>query len=160
MRKLYITIGISGSGKSTYIKKNYNTSNCLIIETDAIREELCGKASDQSKNKEVFILPRDRFRHWLSIPNSEQDTCVIDATNLTVKERNNWYNIIQDEYQMELGIDISITLIVFKNITEKAFMQNKIRSRQVPNYVIEKQSAKYTAPNIWESYNCAIVEVE
>lgn len=153
-------VGLSEIGKSTYVKTHYNKPNYLIIETDAIREELCGNASDQSKNSEVFETARNRFRTWLSTPNSEQDNCIIDATNLTFKERENWYNIIQDEYQMEIGVDIFITLIMFENNIEKALLQNNKRERCVPDYVIKKHSAKLEDPILWEQYNCAIIEVK
>ena len=160
MRKVIIPVGLSGIGKSTYIKNNYATPNCLVIETDAIREELCGNASDQSKNSEVFKIARQRFKTWLGTPNSGQDICILDATNLTVKERNNWYNIILDEYQMEIEVDISIILVAFKNNIEKALKQNKMRKRQVQDEVIKKQSSKYTTPTEWEMDNCHIFEAE
>ena len=40
MIKLYIMIGISGSGKSTIAKKIAQKDKCIIVSTNQIRKEL------------------------------------------------------------------------------------------------------------------------
>lgn len=52
---LYIPVGISGSGKSTYGEKLLaQQSELKIVCPDDIRKEMTGSISDQSKNKQVF----------------------------------------------------------------------------------------------------------
>lgn len=64
--KLYIMVGLSGSGKSTIAKEIAETEeNTIIVSSDAIREELTGKVEDQSKNEEVFKIFHNRIRKGL-----------------------------------------------------------------------------------------------
>lgn len=155
MKQVIILVGISGQGKSTFAKTWLNKNNPYIIETDSIRKELCGDASDQSKNKLVFEVARDRFETWLMLPNIEHDICIVDATNLTINERYNWYNIIK-AYEMEPRKDIEINLIFFVPNIEKAIIQNSKRDRFVPVDVIKKQANKIQFPDDWEMKNCNI----
>ncbi len=47
-----MTVGISGSGKSSWIK-SVGDENTKIISPDKIRFDLTGDVSDQSRNAEV-----------------------------------------------------------------------------------------------------------
>ena len=74
MPSLIELIGVSGSGKSTWIKNNKSKWNkTVVISPDEIRKELTGNISDQSKNKEVFeltkilIIPFFGFFAWHSL---------------------------------------------------------------------------------------------
>lgn len=78
---LYITVGPPGSGKSTWVKRNY--SLLPVISSDAIRLELCGDVNDQSKNVEVFDLAHQRIEDYLK----RGKKVVFDATNLSFTER-------------------------------------------------------------------------
>src|SRR5574344_130015 len=53
MNMVYVAIGISGSGKTTY-GKDLEGSNCKVVCMDDLRKELTGNISDQSRNNEVF----------------------------------------------------------------------------------------------------------
>jgi predicted kinase len=160
MKQVIILSGPSGAGKSTYAKyltdTFYKKDSPYIIETDNIRKELCGDASDQSKNKLVFEVARKRFSNWLEIPFIENDICIIDATNLTFKERSNWYDIITNNFCMKVGKDIKITIIVFFTDLEDCIKRNNERDRVVSADIIKKQMFKLELPNIWEKENCAI----
>jgi len=56
MRKVVLSIGVPGSGKTTFLKKFANENSFVYICLDDIREELCGDAKDQSRNQEVWDL--------------------------------------------------------------------------------------------------------
>ena len=85
--KLYIMVGASGSGKSTYLSRPTNGYAPLypnqVISSDDLRLELCGDMRDQSKNDHVFntahALINTRITHGL-------DTW-FDATNIRRKDR-------------------------------------------------------------------------
>jgi len=74
--KITVTVGISGSGKSTYLLNNYPTSICVC--PDDIREELTGSVSDQSKNPQVWKIAFERIKN--AIDNNKD--VVLSATNL------------------------------------------------------------------------------
>lgn len=76
--KFIIPVGISGSGKSTWINAN-RKSNTVVISPDEIRRELTGNISDQSKNNDVFVLA---FKKAIDALNNGNDV-IFDATNVT-----------------------------------------------------------------------------
>lgn len=71
-----MAFGISGSGKSTYIRKN--NPNKLVVCPDSIRKELLGDVSDQSKNDLVWNRAIGRIEGALL---TGQGT-ILDATNV------------------------------------------------------------------------------
>ena len=60
--KLFLMVGLSASGKSTIAKGLAEDYKAVIVSSDAIREEICGNVSDQSKNEEVFKIFHKRIR--------------------------------------------------------------------------------------------------
>ena len=66
--KLEILIGLPGSGKSTYAKKEHKSnSNSVYLSSDKIREELYGNESVQGSPAEVFTLMQSRAIEALKI---------------------------------------------------------------------------------------------
>jgi len=76
MARVTMMIGIPGSGKSTYAKKNLPG---VYVSPDAIRKELYGDTSIQGNPAEVFGLVETRIRK--AIRNGSD--VVYDATNTT-----------------------------------------------------------------------------
>lgn len=88
MAKLIVSIGISGSGKTTFGNKLENTT---VICPDDIRKELTGDISDQSKNVEVWRIAYDRLRK--SLENGED--VYFSATTLTSKNLKALLNVAE-----------------------------------------------------------------
>lgn len=88
MAKLAISVGTSGSGKSTFGNKLENTT---VICPDDIRKELTGDISDQSKNAEVWKIAYDRLRK--SLENGED--VYFSATTLTSKNLKALLNVVE-----------------------------------------------------------------
>ena len=82
--KFMIPVGISGSGKSTWINANTDT-NTVVVSPDDIRRELTGDISDQTKNKEVFQVA---FKRAIDGLNAGKDV-IFDATNVSSFHRKN-----------------------------------------------------------------------
>lgn len=157
MPKIFISIGISGSGKSTFFKTV--CSNASYLNADSIRGELCnGNMSDQSKNREVFETLYKRFADMLPCGYDYDRDIVIDNTTLTLSDRNKYYNILEQSEYKELW---DVVLVYFKPNLEKAFLWNSNRERKVPNEVIERQFSKIQAPTPEEKrkYKSIIVEL-
>jgi len=128
-------VGVSGSGKSTFAKKIQSETDSEIVETDAIRFELTGNASDQSKNGLVFGIAKKRIRENLS----SGKNVIFDATNLSVKDRREF---------IELGKEYGskIHAYVVKPDLAISKQRNALRERQVPDFVIDKQHNKFVIP--------------
>lgn len=98
MRKLFYSIGISGSGKSFYYRNSflkdfkevaeYLDSNGLILEDikvcpDDIRREVCGNVSDMSQDGKVWRLAELRVKENLD----KYGYALFDATGTSKKAR-------------------------------------------------------------------------
>ena len=144
--KLYINIGISGVGKSTFVNEFLaNDSSLKVVETDAIRAELTGDAGNQSMNGTVFTIAKQRVRNLLATKNN----VIFDATSLNPKDRSDFVLIGK-----QMGAEV--IAVVFPLDVEKAKKQNKLRTRQVPEHVIEKQAAKFVAPKLSEGFTSIV----
>jgi len=88
MTKLAISVGASGSGKSTFGNK---LENITVICPDDIRKELTGDISDQSRNVEVWRIAYDRLRK--SLENGED--VYFSATTLTSKSLKTLFDTVE-----------------------------------------------------------------
>lgn len=128
MKTLYITIGVSGSGKSTTAKRLAEHLNIPRFSSDEIRGELCnGDQTDQSKNGLVFKIFHERIEKAL-----ETGSVIADATNVKQHDRN-----VLRKFAMKHGAHI--IAIVMDTPKEECLINNKNRDRVVPDFVIEKQ---------------------
>ena len=56
MPLLIVPIGFSGSGKTTYYKRNCDPNKTIYISKDNLRIKYCHDINDQSQNKKIAIL--------------------------------------------------------------------------------------------------------
>lgn len=116
--KLYIPIGIPGSGKSTWCREHLYATP---VSTDDIRARM-GDVNDQSHNDEVF----ERYHYEIGelLADLRGINVVADATNLTRKARSTLYEIARAN-------KADVHIILFKNLSE-AVSRNNLRERTVP----------------------------
>ncbi len=96
--KFIIPIGISGSGKSTWVNSLAN-QGFVVVSPDAIRKELSGDISDQTRNGEVFTIANQRSVDALN----NGDNVIFDATNVKSKDRRNLLNHLKDNVSIEFN---------------------------------------------------------
>jgi len=143
---LSIMIGISGSGKSTYAYGLKTSLRAELVETDAIREELTGNASDQSQNYKVFQIAKKRVNDFLR----QGKNVIIDATSLSTRDRKDWIKIGKDNEAEIRGYFIDTPIDVCKS-------QNRKRSRKVPEEVIDRQASKLESPTKFEGFDSVTI---
>lgn len=134
MSELVVMCGLSGSGKSTWAKREADERGWEIVSSDDIRAEL-GDVNDQSQNDKVFKIFYQRIRDNLK---TNKDV-VADATFLTIKERRR----ILDEVK---GIKCSKVCVIKATPFETCLEFNQARDRKVPESVIYSQRAKFQIP--------------
>ena len=135
--KLMVLIGISGSGKSTFAKRIYNSNykTHLIVNRDKIRELLFGYTEetigDYYDRHDLFKCEKEVTKYEdIIIKQGLQDkkTVIVDATHLRMKYLNRFKNFnVQVDY-VPLDVDL-------KTCQERA--QN--RTRKVAPQIVEKQ---------------------
>lgn len=139
MKTLYMMVGVSGSGKSVMSKRLSDTLKIPRHSSDEIRGELCnGDMTDQSKNGHVFKLFHERVENDL-----KKGSVVADATSIKIADRKAFRQIA-----LRQGAQVIAVIMMASN--EEAHKYNKLRDRNVPDWVIEKQFNAYTVPTIAE----------
>ena len=134
--RLILPVGISGSGKSTWIRSQTDP-NIVVVSPDEIRRELTGNISDQTKNGEVFALANRRAADALNAGKS----VIFDATNIASRNRKGLM-----EY-MKVHVDASFDAVakIFEVDPEVAKQRVKkdveagVDRSNVPDYAIDRQ---------------------
>ena len=157
MREFYLMVGLAGSGKST-IAKEIEYSICMsspkydeygradkvvLISSDDIREEILGDVNDQTQNDKVFSHIHKLIKQAVR----DYNHIIVDATNLTIKNRRALLNCLDDKKDYH-----KIAYIVNTPI-EKCKENNSKRDRKVPEYVIDNQAKKFEIPFANEGFN-------
>jgi len=149
--KVYVLVGVSGAGKSTFIdsflKKN---PNVVVYSSDKLRAILGTSEEDQSVSGQVFStikynLDRDLF---------QGKSVMIDATSLNRKERKD-YVVIGEKHNAEM------VAYVFERDKDTIMKNQQKRKssggREVPEWVIDKMFSKYTRPSREERFDKIIL---
>jgi predicted kinase len=128
-KKVYIMVGIAGSGKSRYLKK---VDPKYIVSPDEIRRELTGDITNQSMNYEVWPTAKARMKVVLK----RYGKVYLDATNV-----NKWLRV---EFMSDFNGAQKIA-IVFESDVEISLerinkdVENGVDRSVVPEEVIRKQ---------------------
>ena len=143
MNKLYIMIGIPGSGKSTYAKKRF--PNAIYVSRDEIRFDLV------SENEEYFSKENEVFTKFVNIINSNLKAgkdVVADATHLNPRSRTKLFS--------HLNIDptkTEIIAVVMRTPLEVCLNRNENRKgtrSYVPPQVIKNMYSSFKEPTMKE----------
>lgn len=129
MARLFMTIGIPGTGKSTWIKR-FLGKHIDIVSSDAIREGL-GDVNDQSRNEEVFRI----FHELIDSSLRNGYDCVADSTALDIFARQKLYDIAR-------RANAEVHIIFFRNV-HQAYERNLSRERVVPEEAMVRMLDKY-----------------
>lgn len=129
---LIMTIGISGSGKSEYVKNHFNKN--VIVNPDTIREKFTGDINDQSMNIAVWQQVYTDLQTLLDT----KGIAVLDATNTS----NYYRNIALQRFQSPDIKKIALVFDVNPKIARKKIrkdIKNGKNRADVSISVINKQ---------------------
>lgn len=141
---LYLTLGIPGSGKSTWIDKNL--PNIKVISSDKKREELFNDVNWQGDNSKVFQECHLDIEKALF--NGEK--VIFDATNTKFSYRNT-------PLQIAFQLFAHTTIIYFDLPLEISLARNKKRDRQVPDLVIARYFNELEVPRPTEAQQLKVI---
>lgn len=140
--KFIITVGISGSGKSTWIK-SYNNSNYIVVSPDEIRKQITDDPKSREKVSDIaFEVAYKRIIFALN----KGMSVIFDATNTISYHRKKMLNIIKNNVM----IDFNAYAKVFNehpNICKERVrndINNKIDRSDIPSKVIDKQYKQFS----------------
>jgi predicted kinase len=149
MKKVIIGIGMPGSGKTTTLKKFATKNDYFYICADDIREEFTGSATNQSKNKEVWIEAYRRVKEQLTAGK----TVVFDATFTNQGQRKDFLTFARENGAEKIqGIYLCVDLN-----TAKERIQN--RERKVSEFVLERMNRdlEYFPPELNDGFDSLCV---
>jgi len=135
MQKLLITVGISGSGKTTF---RNTLENYKCVSPDDIRKEITGDISNQEKNSEVWIRAYERLRTYLECGFD----VIFDSTACNVFTVKTLQNIGGK-------LNCEIVFKLFETDEQTAFeriqndLQNGVDRSNVPRMIIRQQLHNY-----------------
>ena len=146
---LYITVGLPGSGKSTYAKEFIKGKEIEYLSSDSLRAVFGKSEEDQTVTPLVFGHIKRKVDEFLK----DGKNVMVDATSVNRKERSDYINTAKK-------YGAKVVVIVFKMDRQGLIDRNKKRGeqggREVPTFVIDKMLAKYEEPSYIEGIDVMI----
>jgi predicted kinase len=134
--KIVITVGLPGSGKSTYLRnKGVNA-----ISSDEIRRLITDDPADQANHARVFAAVRYLIRQRLA---AGRPVTYVDATHLMRWERNPYI-------QMARRFGCRIEALFFDVPLDVCIVRNSLRERMVPVNAIRLMAGRMEVPTVGE----------
>lgn len=133
-----LTIGLPGSGKSSWFKRN----NITPLSSDMIRALLFDDPDEQRFQDLVFSNLRSMLRARLV---ARRPMNFVDATNLTPHDRHSWIKLAKDYGYEAQALYFDVPL-------EVCLERNQRRQRTVSEDIMRKMAAKLKAPTFDEGF--------
>lgn len=137
--KLILTVGLPGSGKSTYLAQ----LGVNAISSDEVRRLLVDDPTIQNIHRRVFAVVRYLVRQRLQLQRPET---YVDATNLTPWERRPYLRLGQ-LYAAD------VEALFFDTPLEVCLDRNHRRSRVVPDEVVRELARRLSPPIAEEGFS-------
>ena len=149
MNTLYITVGLPGSGKSTYVKNFIKDKEIEYLSSDSLRAVYGKSEEDQTVTPLVFGHIKRKVDEFLK----DGKNVLVDATSVNRKERSDYINTAKK-------YGAKVVAIVFKMDRQGLIDRNKKRGEQggrvVPDWVIDKMLNKFEEPSYDEGIDVMI----
>jgi predicted kinase len=139
LSKLIVTVGLPGSGKSTWLSRH----GINAISSDEIRRWLADDPTVQNIHRIVFGAVRYLVVQRLKIG---RPVTYIDATSLTPWERRPYIRLGQ-LYQCD------VEALFFDTPIEVCIERNRSRDRVVPEEAIRAMAFKLVPPTVAEGFS-------
>ena len=136
--KLVITVGLPGSGKSTYLAR----LGVNAISSDEVRRLIADDPHDQTMNARIFSVIRYLIRQRIA---AGRPVTYVDATHLTPWERKP-YVILAQRY------GCALEALFFDVPVQICIARNQARARVVPEEAIRKMTQQMIPPSKEEGF--------
>jgi len=136
--KLVITVGLPGSGKTTYLAR----LGANAISSDEIRRLLADDPADQSIHARVFATIRYLIRQRIAVG---RPVTYVDATHLTRWERRPYV-------QLARRYGCRLEALFFDVPLEVCIRRNRGRNRIVPEEAVRAMAQRFEPPTSQEGF--------
>lgn len=148
MKKLYVLVGVPGSGKSTWIKNQDWAKDCAIVSTDA-HVEAYAKMKGKTYS-EVFEEYMPEAVRLMAEDVMDAEACgmdiIWDQTSTSIASRKRKFNMLPDYYKIA---------VVFSKPDDEE-LKRRLASRpgkDVPWAVIDQMWGSWEEPTEEEGFN-------
>lgn len=155
-KNMYILVGPPGSGKSTWIEKEFQ-NGCFVISSDHIIEDIA-----QGENKtydEVFHYAKTaESMMWTDFDNTVKGGCdpiIVDRTNMSVKSRRKFFDRLRNFHKNH---DYKIHAVVFPKPEDAEHQRRLDRpGKTIPQTVINNMLASFQMPTLAEGFESVTI---
>ena len=167
--EITVMVGVSGSGKSTYIEKG-NWEHQPVCSTDMYIEQH-GKdygfdnytdAFEDVQAKDMFSTYNSLFFYDMHKNIFNGINFIVDRTNLTVFSRKKLISYLKTRALGEEKIPVKIKCVVFNSTFEQVMKnlshRNEQTGKSIPQHIVEQQFTSFEMPTLEEGFD-EIIEV-
>jgi predicted kinase len=147
MNKLYVMVGVPGSGKSTWIKNQVWSNDCVIVSTDEHVEAYAKKVKktytevfDEYMPTAVELMAADVVK-----AREEGKDIIWDQTSTTIKSRARKINMLPNYYKIAVVIRPNKDA-VFRNLIGRP-------DKPIPNHVVHGMIDNWEEPTEEEGFD-------
>jgi len=148
MNKLYVLVGVPGSGKSTWVKNQDWAKDCAIISTDDHVERYAASVGKTYSDVFTEYMPKAVKLMADDVVKAREagKDIIWDQTSTTLASRTRKFNMLPDYYAIA---------VVFKTPDHKELMR-RLWSRpgkEIPEHVIASMIAGWDEPTEDEGFD-------
>ena len=147
MNKLYVLIGVPGSGKSTWANSQEWAKDCAYISTDGYVERFAQRLGATYNDVFETVMPRAIRLMTRAVHRARREGKDIlwDQTSTTVKSRKNKFRMLPDYYAIA---------VVFRT-PDAAEWERRLASRpgkSIPKFVLDNMVKNWQEPTEEEGF--------
>lgn len=143
-----LTVGVPGSGKSTYYKNNCGETP-FYINPDTIRKQICGNVNDQSRNKKVWEMAYTSLREFCS---EGREEIWFDATSLHNSS-------IRAVLEIAALYKQDVTILIFKDSYDNDLCKGRIKA-DIENGIDRSNVPVEVSDNMFENFKTLMNNLE
>jgi predicted kinase len=145
--KVYVLVGVPGSGKSTWIKDQIWALGLTVISTDQYVEEWAAKVGKTYSEVFVEYMPIAVARMCGAVNGAKSmgHDIIWDQTSTTVASRKRKFNMLPDYYHIAVVFETPSRIELKRRLASRP-------GKEIPDAIIEGMLASFEMPTEEEGF--------